>query len=159
MIEDGANIIDIGAVSSRPGSQTVEDSVELERVKSIVDTIYTNKYFEKVDFSIDSYSPLVIDYVLNKGFKIVNDITGLSNDEVCNVSGKYDAQVVIMHMQNNPTNMQDNPEYENIMLDLDEYFKTQIQKAQSFGINDIVLDVGIGFGKTLEHNLTLLKNM
>jgi len=159
MIEDGANIIDIGAVSSRPGSQTVEDSVELERVKSIVDTIYTNKYFEKVDFSIDSYSPLVIDYVLYKGFKIVNDITGLSNDEVCNVSAKYDAQVVIMHMQNNPTNMQDNPEYENIMLDLDEYFKTQIQKAQSFGINDIVLDVGIGFGKTLEHNLTLLKNM
>ncbi|WP_108060491.1 dihydropteroate synthase [Poseidonibacter lekithochrous] len=159
MISDGADIIDIGAVSSRPGSIAVEESVELQRVKSIVDTIYENKYFEKVDFSIDSYSPLVIDYVLNKGFKIVNDITGLSNDEVCKVSSKYNAQVIIMHMQNDPSNMQDNPEYENIMLDLDKYFQTQIQKAQSFGIKDIVLDVGIGFGKTLEHNLTLLNNM
>lgn len=159
MISDGADIIDIGAVSSRPGSIAVEESVELQRVKSIVDTIYENKYFEKVDFSIDSYSPLVIDYVLNKGFKIVNDITGLSNDEVCKVSAKYNAQVIIMHMQNDPSNMQDNPEYENIMLDLDKYFQIQIQKAQSFGIKDIVLDVGIGFGKTLEHNLTLLNNM
>lgn len=159
MISDGADIIDIGAVSSRPGSIAVEESVELQRVKSIVDTIYENKYFEKVDFSIDSYSPLVIDYVLNKGFKIVNDITGLINDEVCKVSAKYNAQVIIMHMQNDPSNMQDNPEYENIMLDLDKYFQIQIQKAQSFGIKDIVLDVGIGFGKTLEHNLTLLNNM
>lgn len=159
MISDGADIIDIGAVSSRPGSIAVEESVELQRVKSIVDTIYVNKYFEKADFSIDSYSPLVIDYILNKGFKIVNDITGLANDEVCKVSAKYNAQVIIMHMQNDPSNMQDNPEYENIMLDLDKYFQTQIQKAQSFGIKDIVLDVGIGFGKTLEHNLTLLNNM
>ncbi len=159
MINDGADIIDIGAVSSRPGSIAVDEKVELERIKSIVDTIYQNKYFEKVDFSIDSYSPLVIDYVLNRGFKIVNDITGLSNDDVCKVSAKYNAQVIIMHMQNDPSNMQDNPMYENIMLDLDKYFLTQIQKAQSFGINDIVLDVGIGFGKTLEHNLTLLNNM
>lgn len=159
MINDGADIIDIGAVSSRPGSIAVDEKVELERIKSIVDTIYQNKYFEKVDFSIDSYSPLVIDYVLNRGFKIVNDITGLSNDDVSKVSAKYNAQVIIMHMQNDPSNMQDNPMYENIMLDLDKYFLTQIQKAQSFGINDIVLDVGIGFGKTLEHNLTLLNNM
>lgn len=159
MIEDGADIIDIGAVSSRPGSKAVDEKIELDRIKNIVDTIYKNKYFEKVEFSIDSYSPLVIDYVLNKGFKIVNDITGLSNDEVCKVSSKYDAKVVIMHMQNDPSIMQNNPEYENIMLDLDKYFYNQIQKAQSFGINDIVLDVGIGFGKTLEHNLILLKNM
>lgn len=159
MIEDGADIIDIGAVSSRPGSLPVSENIELERVKSIVDTIYKNRYFEKVDFSIDSYAPKVIEYVLDRGFKIVNDITGLANDEVCKVSAKYNATVVIMHMQNDPTNMQDNPEYANIMLDLDEYFANQISKAKSFGIEDIILDVGIGFGKTLEHNLTLLKNM
>ncbi len=159
MIDDGANIIDIGAVSSRPGSIPVESKVELERLKDIVDTIYENKYYEKVDFSIDSYEPLVIDYVLNKGFKIVNDITGLANDEVCKISASYNAQVVIMHMQNDPKTMQKNPEYENIILDLDEYFKMQIQKAKSFGIDDIVLDVGIGFGKTLEHNLILLNDL
>ena len=159
MIEDGANIIDIGAVSSRPGSLAVSEDVELERVKDIVQTIYKNKYYEKVDFSIDSYAPKVIDYVLNHGFKIVNDITGLENDEVCKIASKYNAQVVIMHMQNNQTNMQDNPTYENVILDIDTYLKNQIEKAKSFGIDDIVLDVGIGFGKTLEHNLLLLKNL
>jgi dihydropteroate synthase len=159
MIEDGADIIDIGAVSSRPGSIAVPEDVELQRIKDIVDTIYKNKYYEKVNFSIDSYAPKVIDYVLNHGFKIVNDITGLENDEVCKIAVKYDAQVVIMHMQNNPTNMQQEPYYENVILEIDEYLKNQIQKAQSFGIKDIVLDVGIGFGKTLEHNLLLLKNL
>ena len=159
MIEDGANIIDIGAVSSRPGSLPVCEEVELERLKDIVDTIYSNKYYEKVDFSIDSYSPLVIDYVLNHGFKIVNDITGLQNDEVCKIAAKYNAQVVIMHMQNNQTNMQDNPTYKNVILEIDDFFKERIEKAKSFGIEDIVLDVGIGFGKTLEHNLLLLKNL
>lgn len=159
MIEDGADIIDIGAVSSRPGSLTVSQDIELERLKDIVQTIYKNKYYEKVDFSIDSYAPKVIDFVLNHGFKIVNDITGLENDEVCKIASKYNAQVVIMHMQNNQTNMQDNPTYENVILEIDEYFKNQILKAQSFGVKDIVLDVGIGFGKTLEHNLLLLKNL
>jgi dihydropteroate synthase len=159
MIEDGANIIDIGAVSSRPGSIAVEEDVELMRIKDIVDTIYRNKYYEKVDFSIDSYAPKVIDYVLNHGFKIVNDITGLENDEVCKIASKYDAQVVIMHMQNDPTSMQQEPFYENVILEIDTYLKNQIEKAQSFGIKDIVLDVGIGFGKTLEHNLLLLKNL
>ncbi|PUE64080.1 dihydropteroate synthase [Arcobacter caeni] len=159
MIEDGANIIDIGAVSSKPGSIAVDENIELLRIKDIVDTIYKNKYYEKVDFSIDSYSPKVIDYVLNKGFKIINDITGLQNDEVCKIASKYNAQVVIMHMQNNPQTMQKEPFYENVILEINEYFKNQIQKAQSFGIKDIVLDVGIGFGKTLEHNLLLLKNL
>ena len=159
MIEDGAKIIDIGAVSSKPGSTAVDEKIELNRLKNIVNTIYKEKYFEKVDFSIDSYSPLVIDYVLNKGFKIVNDITGLKNDEVCKVSAKYNAKVIIMHMQNNPSNMQEKPVYENVVSDIDQYFKKQIQKAKSFGIQDIALDVGIGFGKNLEHNLELLNKL
>lgn len=159
MIEDGANIIDIGAVSSRPGSLAVSEDIEFERVKDIAKTIYENRYFEKVDFSIDSYSPKVIDYVLNCGFKIVNDITGLQNDEVCKLVAKYKAKAVIMHMQNNQTTMQDNPFYEDVILEIDDFFEQRVQKAKSFGIDDIVLDVGIGFGKTLEHNLLLLKNL
>lgn len=159
MIEDNAHIIDIGAVSSKPGSQAVSEEVELKRIKNIVDTIYENKYFEKVDFSIDSYAPSVIEYVLDRGFKIVNDITGLKNDEVCKIASKYNASVVIMHMQNDPSSMQNNPQYKDVVLEIDEYFQKQIAKAKSFGINDIILDVGIGFGKTLEHNLKLLKNL
>ncbi|RXI24941.1 dihydropteroate synthase [Aliarcobacter trophiarum] len=159
MIEDGANIIDIGAASSRPGSLPISCDEELNRVKDIVQTIYKNRFFEKVDFSIDSFSPKVIEYVLENGFKIVNDITGLQNDEVCSLVAKYKAQAVIMHMQNNQTNMQEKPYYEDIMLDIDDFFKQRVEKAKSFGIEDIVLDVGIGFGKTLEHNLKLLKNL
>ncbi|RXJ95972.1 dihydropteroate synthase [Arcobacter sp. AHV-9/2010] len=159
MIEDGANIIDIGAVSSRPGSLPVSSDEELSRVKDIVQTIYKNRYFEKVDFSIDSYEPKVIEYVLDHGFKIVNDITGLQNDEVCKLTAKYNAQAVIMHMQNNQTNMQEAPFYEDVIVEIDDFFKQRVEKAKSFGVNNIVLDVGIGFGKTLEHNLLLLKNL
>ena len=159
MIEDGANIIDIGAVSSRPGSLPVSENIELDRLKDIVQTIYQNKYYEKVDFSIDSFSPKVIEYVLNHGFKIVNDITGLQNDEVCKLVSKYNAQAVIMHMQNNQTNMQEAPFYEDVIIEIDDFFNNRLEKVKSFGVKDIVLDVGIGFGKTLEHNLLLLKNL
>lgn len=159
MIEDGANIIDIGAVSSRPGSLPVSSYEELNRIKDIVQTIYKNRYFEKVDFSIDSFEPKVIEYVLDHGFKIVNDITGLENDEVCKLTAKYSAQAVIMHMQNNQTNMQEDPFYEDVIVEIDDFFKQRVEKAKSFGVEDIVLDVGIGFGKTLKHNLLLLKNL
>ena len=159
MIEDGANIIDIGAVSSRPGSLPVSENIELDRLKDIVQTIYQNKYHEKVDFSIDSFSPKVIEYVLNHGFKIVNDITGLENDEVCKLVSKYNAQAVIMHMQNNQTNMQEAPFYEDVIVEIDDFFTKRLEKIKGFGVKDIVLDVGIGFGKTLEHNLLLLKNL
>lgn len=159
MIEDGANIIDIGAVSSRPGSLPVSENIELDRLKDIVQTIYQNKYYEKVDFSIDSFSPKVIEHVLNHGFKIVNDITGLQNDEVCKLVSKYNAQAIIMHMQNNQTNMQEAPFYEDVIIEIDDFFTKRLEKVKSFGVKDIVLDVGIGFGKTLEHNLLLLKNL
>ncbi|MFX4211105.1 dihydropteroate synthase [Aliarcobacter butzleri] len=159
MIEDGANIIDIGAVSSRPGSLPVSENIELDRLKDIVQTIYQNKYYEKVDFSIDSFSPKVIEHVLNHGFKIVNDITGLQNDEVCKLVSKYNAQAVIMHMQNNQTNMQEAPFYEDVIVEINDFFTKRLEKVKSFGVKDIVLDVGIGFGKTLEHNLLLLKNL
>jgi len=159
MIDDGANIIDIGAVSSRPGSVEVSPKEELTRIKPICDAIKQNKLYEKAIFSIDSYTPSVIEYALKSGFKIVNDITGLQNDEVAKITAKYDASIVIMHMQKDPSTMQDNPNYENIIIDIDNFFKQRIQKAQEFGIKDIILDIGIGFGKTLEHNLTLLKNM
>ena len=158
MIKDGADIIDIGGVSTRPGSDAVSEEEELKRLKPICNIIAKEKLHERVVFSIDSYTPCVIEYALKSGFKIVNDITGLSNDEVARISAKYDATVVIMHMQGNPKDMQNDPVYDDVMVDVDNFFKERIEKAKKFGIKDIILDVGIGFGKTLEHNLTLLKN-
>jgi len=158
MIKDGANIIDIGAVSSRPGSVSVDEKEELSRIKDICDTIKKQKLYKKVDFSIDSYTPSVIKYALKSGFTIVNDITGLSNIEVAKITAKYNASIVIMHMQGSPKTMQDNPSYDDIIIDIDNFFKERISIAKKYGIKNIILDLGIGFGKTLEHNLTLLKN-
>lgn len=158
MIEDGAKIIDVGGVSSRPGSEGVSPQEELRRIKPIIDDIYKYNLYKKADFSLDSYEPLCIKYALDHGFKIVNDITGLANDEVAKISGEYNARVCIMHMQNDPKNMQQKPHYEDVIGEIDDFFKSQIQKAKSFGVKDIILDVGIGFGKTLQHNLTLIKH-
>ncbi len=159
MIEEGADIIDIGAVSSRPGSIQVSEEEELARLKPILDAIHTQKLHEQVELSLDSYAPLAISYALERGFHIINDITGLENDEVCQLVGSYEAKAVIMHMQGRPQTMQENPHYENLFEEMEAFFSDRIQKAEKFNIKDIVLDVGIGFGKTLDDNLSLIKHM
>jgi dihydropteroate synthase len=159
MIDNGADIIDIGGVSSRPGSAFVDPNEELNRIKPICDAIEERQLYEKTTFSIDSYTPSVVQYALDSGFAIVNDITALENDDVAKVAAQYDATVVLMHMQGTPQTMQENPSYENLICEVDDFFRQRIDKAQSFGIENIILDVGIGFGKTLEHNLTLLNHM
>ncbi len=159
MIKNGANIIDIGAVSSRPGSVTISSKEELEKIKPICDEIAKNKLYKKITFSIDSYTPKVIKYALKSGFKIVNDITGLKSKKVAKLVAKYDATIVIMHMQGVPNSMQNNPTYNDVMIEIDNFFEKRIIKAKKFGIKNIILDIGIGFGKTLEHNLILLRNL
>ena len=159
MIEEGADSIDIGAVSSRPNAPLVSASEELARIKPLLALIKEQRLYEKISFSIDSYAPKVIAKAMDAGFTIVNDITGLANDEVCKIAGSNNAQVIIMHMQGSPQNMQKNPTYNDVINDIYTFFQERISKAETFGIQDIVLDVGIGFGKTLEHNLLLLKHL
>ena len=159
MIEDGAGIIDIGAVSSRPNAPMVSVIEELERIEPILRLIKGQKLYEKVKFSCDSYEPQVIHKAFESGFSIVNDITGLQNDEVCKICASYNATAVIMHMQGTPQTMQNNPQYDSILSEVYDFLNTRVQKAESFGVKDIILDVGIGFGKTVENNLSLLKNL
>lgn len=159
MIEDGATIIDVGAISSSPSSKIVSVDEELQRLKPIVLAIKEQKLYEKVRFSIDTYEPKAIALALESGFSIVNDITGLASDEVARLCHLYGAGVIIMHMQGTPQTMQLNPTYENILSDIYAFFEERVAKAESFGIKEIILDVGIGFGKTLEHNLTLIKHL
>jgi dihydropteroate synthase len=159
MIKDGAEIIDIGGVSSRPGSEYPGVDEELRRVKPIIDEIYKTRLYEQVLFSIDTFMPEVLEYALNRGFKIANDITGLESDEYAKIVAKYNASVVIMHKKGTPKDMQQNPFYENVILEVDDFFKERIEKAQKFGIKKIILDVGIGFGKRLEDNIALIKHM
>jgi len=161
MIEEGADIIDIGAVSSRPGSEMVSESVELERIKPICDLITQNRLDERVVFSVDSYTPSVVKYALRSGFTIVNDITGADNKEIIKLVLEHDAKLCIMHMQGLPKTMQKNPHYEDVTAEVSTFFEERIEKCEAMGMKreDIILDVGIGFGKTLEHNLTLIRNI
>ena len=161
MIAEGADIIDIGAVSSRPNADEVSEFVELERIKPICDAIASEKLYEKATFSIDSYTPEVVAYALKSGFTLINDITGASDKVIINLAVKYDAKLCIMHMQGTPQTMQDNPNYEDVMVEVSQFFEERIAQCEALGLQrkNIILDVGIGFGKTLEHNLTLIKNM
>lgn len=161
MIDDGADIIDIGAVSSRPNASIVSLDEELSRIKDICDTISGERLYEKVIFSIDSYTPSVVEYALKSGFGIINDITGASNDEIINLAVKYNAELCIMHMQGTPQTMQANPNYDDVMSDISDFFEKRIAKCEALGLarKNIILDVGIGFGKSLEHNLVLIKNL
>ncbi len=159
MIEEGADIIDIGAVSSRPGAAAVSQEDELERLSPIIDALYAQRIYEKVELSLDSYSASSVSYALQRGFHIINDITGLADDEVCRLIGSHKAKAVIMHMQGTPETMQKDPKYTNLFKEMEAFFVERIAKAESFDIEDIVLDVGIGFGKSLEDNLALIHHL
>ncbi|MEA1918507.1 MAG: dihydropteroate synthase [Campylobacterota bacterium] len=159
MIEEGADIIDIGGVSSRPGSDRVSVADELERVTPIIDLLYEQKFYDKTILSIDSYTPEVVKYALDKGFHIVNDITGLSDDDICKLVAEYKASAVIMHMQGTPQTMQANPSYDAVVSEVNAFFEARIKKAKQFNIEKLILDVGIGFGKRLEDNIALIAQL
>ena len=161
MIESGASIIDLGAVSSRPGADEVNAEEELARIKPICDIIQSEKLYEKAVFSVDTYTPDVAEYALNSGFTLINDITGASNDEIIKLAVKHEAKLCIMHMKGTPKTMQKDPTYNDVMVEVSDFFEARISKCEALGLRreNIILDVGIGFGKTLEHNLTLIKNM
>ncbi len=161
MIKEGAQIIDIGAVSSRPGAEPVSEAEELQRIKPICDAIHASRLYEKVLFSIDSYAPSVVAYALQSGFGLVNDITGAADERLVELAAEYSAKYCIMHMQGTPQTMQKNPHYGDVTAEVSRFFEERIAKCEALGLSreQIILDVGIGFGKTLEHNLTLLKNL
>lgn len=161
MIDEGADIIDVGAVSSRPGSKAVSAEEELARIQPICDIIRSEALYEKALFSVDSYAPEVVEYALKSGFGLINDITGASDERLIDLAVTYDAKLCIMHMKGTPQTMQQTPEYDDVMVEISDFFQARINRCEARGLGreNIILDVGIGFGKTLEHNLALIKNM
>ncbi|RTI77323.1 dihydropteroate synthase [Campylobacter jejuni] len=151
--------IDIGAVSSRPGSEYCGKEEEFKRLKKVLDLIYEKDYHEKAIFSLDSFDEYCLEYALNKGFKLINDITSLRNLNLAKLASKYEAKYCLMHMQNNPNNMQDNPFYEDLLDEMTLFFKEKLELLESFGVKESILDVGIGFGKSAEHNMILIKHL
>lgn len=160
MIDDGADIIDIGAVSSRPGSEPVSVDEEMRRFKDIADTIKISKLYNSAIFSIDSYTPKVVKYALDSGFSLINDITGAKDAKLVDLAIEYGARYSIMHMQGSPKTMQQNPVYDDVIVEIDNFFEDRVAFCEDRGLSrdNIILDVGIGFGKKLEHNIALIKN-
>ncbi len=160
MIKEGAKIIDIGGVSSRPGSKPISEQEELDRVAPICDAIERFELSNRALFSIDSYAPVVVEYALKRGFGLINDITGARDERIIELAKDYGAKLCIMHMQGRPQTMQIDPRYEDVTAEVDQFFSERIKACEAAGLSrdQIILDVGIGFGKSLEHNLELLRN-
>ncbi|MBK9249758.1 MAG: dihydropteroate synthase [Ignavibacteria bacterium] len=158
LLEDGADIIDIGGESSRPGAKEIPIDEELLRVIPVIEGIRAINSSVKV--SIDTVKYEVAEAALCAGASIINDISGLDNDKrLAILAGKHGAELIVMHMQGTPRTMQDNPHYDNVVQDVFKVLQQKIALAQSLGARYLMADVGIGFGKTAEHNWSLLKNL
>ena len=160
LIRQGADIIDIGGESTRPGAKQVPELEELKRVIPVIEKIRADN--PAILISIDTTKASVAKHAIEAGADIINDVSGLSFDNnMVGIVETFNIPVVIMHMKGNPQNMQLNPEYKDIVNEILDFFKMKIKSAIQSGINrsKIILDPGIGFGKTVEHNFELLSRL
>ena len=158
MVSQGADIIDVGGESTRPGSDPVSEQEELDRVLPILEKAIPE--FPDTLFSIDTTKYTIAAEALAAGAHIVNDISGLQREpRFAALCAKHNAGYVLMHSQGNPKTMQDDPEYDDVVVDIKSFFKEQVELAKKAGLESIIIDPGIGFGKTQQHNITILKNL
>ena len=159
MVEDGADILDVGGESTRPGSEPVPLDEELERVRPVIERLV--ELHPRVPVSIDTRKADVAAAALEEGATIVNDVSGGSDPAMFDVVRERDAAVVLMHMQGDPRTMQEAPRYENVVADVHEYLRQRIEAAELAGIDPqrIAIDPGIGFGKDHGHNLELMRRV
>ncbi|MFH1125733.1 MAG: dihydropteroate synthase [Candidatus Altiarchaeota archaeon] len=158
MVDDGADILDVGGESTRPGSEPVPVEEELKRVIPLIEKI--SKELDVV-VSIDTYTPEVAFKAVEAGACMLNDINGLRTRGMAEFAASQNIPIVVMHMQGSPRNMQENPQYGNVVDDINLFFDERIAFALARGVKkeNIILDPGIGFGKRLEHNLEIIKRL
>lgn len=158
MLSEGADFLDIGGMSTRPGAEILSEGEELKRVIPVIESVLKN--FPDTIISIDTYRSKVAKEAINSGAAIVNDISAGSLDSgLFKTVSELQVPYILMHMQGNPQNMQINPVYENVVVEVNQFFASKISELRNLDINDIIIDPGFGFGKTLEHNYILLKNL
>lgn len=159
MVQNGATIIDIGAASTRPQAELITPEEERTRLKPIL--IELSKQFPDIWFSIDTYHADIAKMCVEEyGFYMINDVSAYSIDQrMFNTIIELNVPYVLMHMQGNPQNMQKNPQYDNVQNDVFQFFGKKIYELKAQGLNDIIVDPGFGFGKSLQHNYQLLKNL
>lgn len=159
LIEEGADILDIGGESTRPNAKPVALQEELDRVIPVIEKLVASG--TGIPVSIDTYKPQVMQAALRAGASIVNDVRALQEDGALTVVANHDAGVCLMHMQGMPQNMQVNPNYTDVVTEVADFLASRATACVSAGIqkNRIMLDPGFGFGKTREHNITLVKQL
>ncbi len=158
MADAGAAIIDVGAESSRPGSEPVGSSEQIERAVGVIKQLVGKT---DIPISIDTTDAVVARAALEAGAGMINDITALADDDMAKLAAEKQVPVVLMHMQGRPATMQAEPKYDDVVSEVLDYLISRAKRAEGFGIakNMIFIDPGIGFGKTGEHNLELLRNL
>lgn len=158
MMIEGATFVDIGAYSTKPGANFVTEEEELKRILPIVDLIL--KHFPNTIISVDTFRSKVATKSVENGVAIVNDISaGLLDENMLESVAKLQVPYIMMHMKGNPQTKQSLATYEDVVKEMMFYFSERINKARSFGLNDIIIDPGFGFAKTLEHNYEILQKM
>ena len=153
----GADLVDIGGESTRPGSKSISTKIEWKRIENIL-----KKIDKKKIISLDTRKSEIMEKGIKLGVKLINDVSGLNYDKnSINILKKYKTPFVLQHSLGNPDIMQDNPKYKNVLLDIYDFFEEKIKFLRRVGINhnNIILDPGIGFGKNLKHNMTIIKNI
>jgi dihydropteroate synthase len=161
MAQEGADLLDIGGQSTRPGSDAISEEEELSRVIPVIERLRGTDRLS-LPISIDTTRASVAESAMQAGTDIINDISGLRDDPaIANVAAEYGAGLILMHIQGTPRTMQQNPHYENLLEEVIAYLRVGIEKAQEAGVpqDRIWVDPGIGFGKTVEHNLELLRRL
>lgn len=157
MIRDGADIIDVGGYSSRPGAEDISAETEKERVLAAIRLI--KKEFPEAVISVDTFrADIAREAVIDCGASIINDVTGGEGDRgMFDMIEKLNVPYVLMHMQGTPRTMQVKPEYGNVVADILKWLGERIYRLRSAGVKDIIVDPGLGFGKTIEHNFEILR--
>ena len=157
LAEDGADFIDVGGESTRPGSESVLVEEEIRRVVPVIKTLSKKV---NIPISIDTYKSDTADAALQAGAVIVNDISAMTFDaKMASVVAKYRASIILMHMKDTPKTMQENPTYENVTTEVKQFLSERLFAAKEAGIEQIIVDPGIGFGKKFEHNMQLLREL
>lgn len=158
MLQEGATILDLGGASSRPGAAEVPEAEEMRRVLPAVTGILQR--FPESILSIDTWRAPVAEAAINAGAHIINDISGGSLDpELFATAGRLQTPYILMHMQGTPQTMQQHPHYEDVVTEVLDYFIEKTARLRAVGVKDIILDPGFGFGKTVAHNYTLLRQL
>lgn len=158
MIEEGAAILDIGGQSTRPGSKPIGAEEEINRVLPLIKKIHTE--FPDTVISIDTYNSMVARAAVEAGASIINDISGGNLDkDMLRTVAALNVPYICMHMQGEPATMQKEPMYTDVVKEVLDFFITKIDECNRFGIKDLIIDPGFGFGKTIEHNFQLLKRL